>query len=149
MKKILVLFILLLPVYVFASSNNAGAECNKFYSITKQGNNYIRYVAKIPDYPDEQPYEKIWHIDCKNNKVFFTGGIFEREYTLDKHTYDKKSKEYIINISGEEEGTLSNYTLKIKYIDDDKAYVYGYYQDRADDTNIYTISPNKYKLVKE
>lgn len=149
MKKFLVLFILLLPVQAYASGNNAGAECNKFYSITKQGNNYIRYVAKIPDYPDEQPYEKIWHIDCKNKKVFFTGGMFEREYTLDKHTYDKKSKEYIINISGEEEGTLSNYILKIKYIDDDKAYVYGYYQDKADDTNIYTIMPNKYKLVKE
>lgn len=103
MKKFLVLFTLLLPVYVFASSNNAGAECNKFYSITKQGNNYIRYVAKIPDYPDEEVFENIWHIDCKNKKVFFTGGIFEREYTLDKHTYDKKSKEYIINISGEEE----------------------------------------------
>lgn len=149
MKKFLVLFVVLLPVYVFASSSTKGAECNKFYQLTKQGNNYIRYIPKIPDFPNEDVFESIWHIDCKNKKVYFTGGIYEREYTLEKHTYDEKSKEYTINISGEEEGQLYNYTLKIKYINDDKAHVYGYYSHKADDTNIFTIKPNKYKLVKE
>ena len=46
MKKFLVLFILLLPVYVFASSNNAGAECNKFYSITKANGISIFVISR-------------------------------------------------------------------------------------------------------
>lgn len=149
MKKFLVLFILLLPFYVFANGNEDMAECNKFYHLKKHKNGYVRNIPKIPDFPDEQIYETTWYIDCKNKKVFFTGGVSEREYKLEKHIYNKNSKEYIINIIGDEEGTVSDYTLKIKYIDNDKVYLYGYYSNKADDTNIYTIMPDKYKLVRE
>lgn len=146
MKKLSVMLFLLLPLYVFAGGKE-NLECNKFYMLKKQGNEYVRMIEKIADYPDEQVFEKMWHIDCKNNKVLFTGGIFEREYTLEKHIYDKKSKEYLINISGEEEGTLVSYTLKIKYIDNDKAYIYGYYNEELKD--IYTNMPDKYKIIRK
>ena len=46
---------------------------------------------------------------------------------------------------GEEEGDIHKYTLKIKYIDDDKAYIYGYYDNKLED--IYTNNPNKYKVI--
>lgn len=145
MKKLSVMLFLLLPLYVFAGGKNL--ECNKFYMLKKQGNEYVRMIEKIADYPDEQVFEKMWHIDCKNNIVLFTGGIFEREYTLEKHIYDKKSQVYLINISGEEEGTLVSYTLKIKYIDNDKAYIYGYYNEELKD--IYTNMPDKYKIIRK
>lgn len=146
MKKLSVMLFLLLPVYIFAGGKE-NLECNKFYMLKKQGNEYVRMIEKVADYPDEQVFEKMWHIDCKNNKVLFTGGIFEREYTLEKHIYDKKSKEYLINISGEEEGTLVSYTLKIKYIDNDKAYICGYYNEELKD--IYTNTPDKYKVIRK
>lgn len=146
MKKLIIMIFLLMPVYVFADRQE-NLECNNFYMLKKQGNEYVRMIEKVADYPDEQVFETMWHIDCKNNKVLFTGGIFEREYTLEKHIYDKKSKEYLINISGEEEGTLVSYTLKIKYIDNDKAYIYGYYNEELKD--IYTNTPDKYKLISK
>ena len=146
MKKLLVMLFLLLPLYVFAGGKE-NLECNKFYMLKKHGNEYVRMIEKIADYPDEQVFEKMWHIDCKNNKVIFTGGIFEREYTLEKHIYDKKSQVYLINISGEEEGTLVSYTLKIKYIDNDKAYIYGYYNEELKD--IYTNMPDEYKIIRK
>lgn len=146
MKKLIVMLFLLFPVYIFAGEKE-NLECNKFYMLKKQGNDYVRMIEKIADYPDEPVFEKMWHIDCKNNKVLFTGGIFEREYTLEKHIYDKKSKEYLINISGEEEGALVSYTLKIKYIDNDKVYIYGYYDEELKD--IYTNTPDKYKLIRK
>lgn len=145
MKKLLIMLLLLLPAFVFANEKE-NIACMKFYELTKSGNEYVRIINKIPDYPDEPVFETTWFVDCKNNKVFFTGGIFEREYKLEKHRYDKKNHEYLIDISGEEEGTLSRYTLKIKYIDNDKAYVYGYYNDELKE--IYTNTPDKYKLVK-
>ena len=114
--------------------------------LKKQNNEYVRMIHKIADYPDEPAFETTWHIDCKNNKVFFTGGIFEREYSLENHKYDKKSQVYLINISGEEEGETYKYTLKIKYIDNDKAYIYGYYNDEIKD--VYTNTPDKYRLLK-
>lgn len=89
MKKSLVLLFLLLPVYVLANGKE-NMECKKFYMLKKQNNEYVRTIPKIVDYPNEPAFETTWHIDCKNNKVFFTGGIFEREYILEKHMYDKK-----------------------------------------------------------
>lgn len=77
--------------------------------------------------------------------MFSTGGIFEREYTLEKHRYDSNSKVYLVDILGEEEGDIYKYTLKIKYIDDDKAYIYGYYDNKLED--VYTNKPNKYKVI--
>lgn len=145
MKKLLVILLLLLPAFVFANGKGS-MECNKFYMLTKQGNNYVRMIHKIADYPDEPVFETTWHIDCKNNKVFFTGGIFEREYLLENHKYDKKSQVYLIDISGKEEGETYKYTLKIKYIDNDKAYIYGYYNDEKKD--VYTNTPDKYRLLK-
>ena len=145
MKKLIIMIFLLMPVYIFAGEKSL--ECNKFYMLKKQGNEYVRMIEKVADYPDEQVFETMWHIDCKNNKVLFTGGIFERAYILEKHIYDKKSKEYIINISGEEEGKIVSYTLKIKYIDNDKAYIYGYYNEELKD--IYTNTPDKYKLISK
>ena len=144
MKKLLVMLLLLLPAFVFAILKES-MECNKFYMLTKQGNNYVRMIHKIVDYPDEPVFETTWHIDCKNNKVFFTGGIFEREYSLENHKYDKKSQVYLIDISGEEEGETYKYTLKIKYIDNDKAYIYGYNDEIKD---VYTNTPDKYRLLK-
>lgn len=146
MKKSLVLLFLLLPVYVLANGKE-NMECKKFYMLKKQNNEYVRTIPKIVDYPNEPAFETTWHIDCKNNKVFFTGGIFEREYILEKHMYDKKNQVYLINILGEEEGTLNRYTLKMKYIDNDKAYIYGYYDEKIKD--IYTHTPDKYEILKE
>ncbi len=146
MKKSLVLLFLLLPVYVLANGKE-NMECKKFYMLKKQNNEYVRTIPKIVDYPNEPAFETTWHIDCKNNKVFFTGGIFEREYILEKHMYDKKNQVYLINILGEEEGTLNRYTLKMKYIDNDKAYIYGYYDEKIKD--IYTNTPDKYEILKE
>ena len=145
MKKLLVMLLLLLPAFVFANGKES-MECKKFYMLKKQNNEYVRMIHKIADYPDEPAFETTWHIDCKNNKVFFTGGIFEREYSLENHKYDKKSQVYLINISGEEEGETYKYTLKIKYIDNDKAYIYGYYNDEIKD--VYTNTPDKYRLLK-
>ena len=146
MKKSLVLLFLLLPVYVLANGKE-NMECKKFYMLKKQNNEYVRTIPKIVDYPNEPAFETTWHIDCKNNKGIFTGGIYEREYTLEKHIYDKKSQVYLINISGEEEGTLVSYTLKIKYIDNDKAYIYGYYNEELKD--IYTNMPDEYKIIRK
>lgn len=146
MKKSLVLLFLLLPVYVLANGKE-NMECKKFYMLKKQNNEYVRTIPKIVDYPNEPAFETTWHIDCKNNKVFFTGGIFEREYILEKHMYDKKNQVYLINILAEEEGTLNRYTLKMKYIDNDKAYIYGYYDEKIKD--IYTNTPDKYEILKE
>lgn len=61
--------------------------------------------------------------------------------------YDKKNQVYLINILGEEEGTLNRYILKMKYIDNDKAYIYGYYDEKIKD--IYTNTPDKYEILKE
>ena len=68
-----------------------------FYKLKLQDNKYFRYKPKqIIGYPNEETFESTWHIDCKNSKVFSTGGIFEREYTLEKHRYDSNSKVYLV-----------------------------------------------------
>ncbi|MDY5051611.1 MAG: hypothetical protein SPF17_09320 [Candidatus Mucispirillum faecigallinarum] len=90
MKKLIIMIFLLMPVYVFADRQE-NLECNNFYMLKKQGNEYVRMIEKVADYPDEQVFETMWHIDCRNSKVLFTGGIFEREYILEKHIYDKQN----------------------------------------------------------
>ena len=90
MKQLLIFGLLLLPVYSFAGGLKENIECNKFYALQLQDDKYVRFKPKqIIDYPDEPTLETIWNIDCKNNKVLFSGGIFEREYVLEKRTYDK------------------------------------------------------------
>ena len=143
MKQLLIFGLLLLPVYSFAGGLKENIECNKFYALQLQDDKYVRFKPKqIIDYPDEPTLETIWNIDCKNNKVLFSGGIFEREYVLEKRTYDKETNIYLIDITGEQEGSVYKYTLTIKYIDKDKAYISGYY-----DKQLFTISPDKYKLI--
>lgn len=147
MKQLLILVLFFLsPIFIFAEDLEENNECRKFYKLKLQDNKYFRYKPKqIIGYSNEETFESTWHIDCKNSKVFSTGGIFEREYTLEKHRYDSNSKVYLVDMLGEEEGDIHKYTLKIKYIDDDKAYIYGYYDNKLED--IYTNNPNKYKVI--
>ena len=127
----------------FADGLKENIECKKFYALKLQDDKYVRFKPKqILDYPNEPTLETTWHIDCKNNKVLFAGGIFEREYVLEKRKYDKLNNIYLIDIVGEEEGEEHKYTLTIEYIDNDKAYISGYY-----DKHLFTISPDKYKLI--
>ena len=144
MRQLLILGLLLfLPVHSFADDLKENIECKKFYALKLQDDKYVRFKPKqIIDYPNEPTLETVWSIDCKNNKVFFTGGIFEREYVLEKRIYHKLNNIYVIDIVGEEEGELYKYTLNIEYIDNDKAYISAYY-----DKSIFTISPDKYKLI--
>lgn len=121
MKQLLILVLIFLsPIFIFAEDLEENNECRKFYKLKLQDNKYFRYKPKqIIDYPNEE--------------------------TLEKHRYDSNSKVYLVDILGEEEGDIYKYTLKIKYIDDDKAYIYGYYDNKLED--IYTNKPNKYKVI--
>ena len=113
MKQLLILVLFFLsPIFIFAEDLEENNECRKFYKLKLQDNKYFRYKPKqIIGYPNEETFESTWHIDCKNSKVFSTGGIFEREYTLEKHRYDSNSKVYLVDMLGEEEGDIHKYTL--------------------------------------